>query len=100
MSGYLLTPAADTDLEEIWQHVNGSGGAARANALDDEPHAALQRLGEFPDIGRPRDDLADERLRVWAVFSFLIVYRPETRPVQIIRVLHGARDIQALMGAD
>lgn len=100
MSGYLLTPAADADLEEIWQYVLGSGGVSRADTLEDELRAAMQRLGAFPDMGHARDDLADERLRIWTVSGLLIVYRPETRPVQVIRVLHGARDIQALMGGD
>ena len=43
-----------------------------------------------------RDDLADETLRVWTVHSYLMIYRPETRPLQIVRVLSGYRDIATL----
>jgi len=50
-------------------------------------------VGAQPGIGHVRDDLADESLRVWAVFSYLIIYRTDTKPVQIIRVIHGARDV-------
>ena len=32
------------------------------------------------------------------VRKFLIVYRSEARPIQIVRVLHGARDVQAILG--
>jgi plasmid stabilization system protein ParE len=98
MSGYQLTPAADADLEEIWQYVCESSGAVRANALEDELHTAMDTLGKSPGIGHLRHDLADEALRIWTVHKFLIVYRPEIRPVQVVRVLHGARDLQAILG--
>jgi len=98
MSGYLLTPAADADLEEIWQYVSENSGVSRANALEDELHAAMHRLGESPGMGHLRHDLADEMLRFWTVHKFLIVYRPEKQPVQVVRVLHGARDVQAILG--
>lgn len=98
MSGYLVTLAADADLEEIWQYVCEESGESRANALEDQLHAAMHRVGASPGLGHLRHDLADEALRFWSVHKFLIVYRPETRPVQIVRVLHGARDVQAILG--
>lgn len=100
MSGYLLTAAADADLEEIWRYVSDKDGASRADALEDELHAAMRRLGGSRKMGHLRHDLADEDLRVWTVHKFLIVYRPETRPVQVVRVLHGARDVGAILGGE
>lgn len=97
MARYVVTPAADTDLNEIWQYVFGESGQRRADALELQLHKDMQRIGRHPGIGHVREDLADEHLRVWSTHRFLIVYRPQTRPVQIIRVLHGARDIAALM---
>ena len=44
-----------------------------------------------------RHDLGDETLRVWVVFSYLIIYRPNTKPLQIVRVVHGARDMPSTM---
>lgn len=100
MTRYLLTPAADADIEEIWQYVAANSGSPRADTLEDELHAAMERLGEMPGIGHLRHDLADEALRFLGVHKFLIIYRPDTRPVQIIRVLHGARDVQAILSSD
>jgi len=57
----------------------------------------MVKLGEFPMLGRVREDLSDEVMRVFVVHRFLIVYRPETQPVQIVRVLHGARDVEAIL---
>ena len=97
MSGYLLTPAADADIEEIWQYVAASSGESRADALERELHAAMRRLGEMPGIGHPRHDLADEPLCFFSVHNFLVIFRPETRPIQVVRVLHGARDVHAIL---
>ena len=57
----------------------------------------MRRLAEFPRTGHFREDLADKSLRFWPVYSYLIVYRPESRPLQIIRVLHGARDVRRIL---
>jgi plasmid stabilization system protein ParE len=32
------------------------------------------------------------------VRNYLIIYRSETKLIQVVRVLHGARDVQALLG--
>ena len=40
----------------------------------------------------------DKRHRFFLVYSYLIVYRHETKPLQIIRVLHAARDVQSILG--
>lgn len=56
----------------------------------------MHRLVDHPGLGHVRDDLADETLRVWPVHSYLVIYRPETTPLQIVRVLSGYRDIAAL----
>jgi plasmid stabilization system protein ParE len=44
-----------------------------------------------------REELADRRHRFFLVYSYLIIYRLETKPLQIIRVLHAARDVQSIL---
>ncbi len=97
MSGYQLTPQADADLDELWAYVSANSGVVAANRLEDELHAAMHRLAKMPGMGHLREDLADEPLRFWPVHEFLIIYRPQTMPVQVIRVLHGARDVAAIL---
>jgi antitoxin ParD1/3/4/toxin ParE1/3/4 len=46
------------------------------------------------------DDLDDETLRVWPVHSYLIVYRPEQKPIEIVRVVSGFRDLFTLFAAE
>ena len=57
----------------------------------------MRRLARSPEIGHLREDLADEPLQFWPVYSYLIIYRPQTRPIQILRILHGSRDIRAIL---
>jgi toxin ParE1/3/4 len=52
-------------------------------------------LSQLPEIGKRRFDLAPG-LRSLAVGNYVIFYRPVSEGIQIIRVLHGARDIPSL----
>lgn len=56
------------------------------------------KLAKNPGIGHRRDELADKRHRFFLVYSYLIVYRHENKPLQIVRVLHAARDVQSILG--
>lgn len=96
--GYRLTPAADADLDELWTYVATNSGRAEADSLEDKLHAAMHQLGTMPGMGHRREDLADEPLRFWSVHRVLIIYRAETSPIQVVRVLHGARDVRAVLG--
>jgi antitoxin ParD1/3/4/toxin ParE1/3/4 len=60
----------------------------------------MAKLARTPGMGHLREDLADEPLKFWPVYSYLIIYRPETRPLQIVRVLHGARDLRRLLSSE
>ncbi len=51
----------------------------------------------MPGMGHRRSDLGDDSLRIWPVFSYLIVYRPETNPLEIVRVVSGYRDLAPLL---
>ena len=53
----------------------------------------MVRLAEMPGLGHERDDLADDVLRAWVVYSYLIIYRPDTTPLQIVRIISGYRDV-------
>jgi len=95
MSGFLLSPAARQDLHDIWDYIAGDSVPAADRFLK-RIHDVIQKLITMPSLGIVHEDLADETLRVWPVKSYLIVYRPETRPLQIVRVVSGFRDLPAL----
>lgn len=36
-------------------------------------------------------------VRFFAVYEYLIVYRPDTKPVQVVSILHGHRDVEQIL---
>jgi len=47
--------------------------------------------------GHWRKDLTDEPVKFLPVYSYLIVYRPDTKPLQIVAILHGNRNLKELL---
>ncbi len=96
MKRWLLSPAATADLEGIAafleEHAPHARGAVLTGLRD-----AMRRIAKTPGIGHPREDLADEPLRFVVVWSYLVVYRPSS-PVEVVRVLHGSRDVIQALG--
>ena len=100
MARFVLTRAARADVAEIAAYIHNHGSPEAAKRVGEELRRAMQKLAEIPGMGHLRNDLADESLRVWSVYSYLILYRPESTPLQVIRVLHGARDVETIIESD
>lgn len=47
-------------------------------------------------MGHRRAEIRDERYRVWSVHSYLIIYRPDTSPLNVVRIVSGYRDLKQL----
>lgn len=94
---FVLTPRAEQDIGDIWDYIALDNMDAADRVLNTLEEAIL-RLAKTPGIGHLREDLADRRHRFFLVYSYLIVYRFETKPLQIIRVIHTARDVQSILG--
>lgn len=99
MSRFVLTPAARGDLEEIVDFIAKDSPDA-AQRVRRGLRDAMRVLARTPEMGHFRRDLSDEPLRFWQVYSFLIIYRPETRPLQVVRVLRAARDVRTILLSD
>jgi plasmid stabilization system protein ParE len=96
MKRYVLTDDAERDLARIVDLI-AEDRPNTALKVFDRFHSAMRRLANYPGIGHTRDDIADESLRVWSVHKWLIIYRPLSKPLEVIRILHGARDIAAIL---
>ena len=96
MTRYRLSPEAQGDLTDIKQYLMGEGRARLARYVLGEIRAGLQFLAANPGAGHSREDLTDEPVKFWPVFSYLIVYDPAMRPLGVARVLHGSQDLKAL----
>jgi toxin ParE1/3/4 len=92
-------PAAENDLAEIADFLASKSPRSALRFLD-AAEAAFTRLLDIPALGgvyessNPRLD----GLRVWPVPGFpnyLIFYRPAEHGIEVVRVLHGARDLES-----
>jgi toxin ParE1/3/4 len=93
---YRLSPEAERDLDDIKRYLTEQGGVPLARHVLGEIRLALRFLSATPGAGHTRDDLTDEPVKFWGVFSYLIVYDPIMRPLGIARVLHGSQDLEAM----
>jgi antitoxin ParD1/3/4/toxin ParE1/3/4 len=97
MSGFVLTPEAEADLQDIWSYIAPDNLDA-ADKLETDIKTACIWLAAKPERGHFRRDLTGKPVRFWTVRKrYLVVYDPVTKPLQIIRILHGARDTENLL---
>ena len=95
--GYVFTPLAEADLDDIWDYVAERFGFDLADGVLESLHRAFQLLAENPGIGHTREDIAPPPYSFWTVEPSLIALRPDVRPVQIVRVVRGERDWSGLL---
>ena len=93
MDGYFFTPRAELDLAEIVDYLGPMSGAA------EKPEMAVQsrcrQLVSFPEFGQNRDEL-EPGLRCVMAGKYLIYYKLGLDQVQIVRILHGSRDVDSI----
>ncbi len=94
----ILSPRARRELLAAvrWIAKDDSGAAeALLQAVD----KAGQVIGQHPDFGRFRRDLAEPPHRFVALtgFPYVIVYNADRKPPLIVHIVHGARDLPELL---
>jgi toxin ParE1/3/4 len=89
-------PLAALDILDIWDYI-AEDDIAAADRWVDDLDATLRSLATQPMMGRSRDDLA-EGLRSLPFRRYVIFYLPIDDGIDVVRVLHGARDIDAVLG--
>ena len=97
MPRVLRKPLARTDLLDIWNYV-ADDSPAKADRLLDAINKHCQTLARFPRMGRPRTELG-RSLRSFPVGNYVIFYREVSKGIEIIRVLHGAQDIEGIISS-
>jgi toxin ParE1/3/4 len=91
-------PRARTDIADIWDYI-AEDSEVRADAFIDRIDQKFQALADQPDMGRTRSEL-EEGLRSFPVGRYVIFYLSKPGGIEIVRVLHGARDLIAIFDSD
>lgn len=94
MPRLLKRPEAESDLDEIWWYI-AQDSPLHADRFLDHIQERCLALADFPHMGTRRDELK-KGLRGYAVGNYLVFYFPLEDGVDVVRVLHGSRDIESL----
>ena len=95
---FVLTPAAVEDLQEILLDIAADNPRA-AERLRLKFLEAFEALAQAPGAGHYHDELMDRRYRFSNLSSYVICYAWEPMPIQILAVVHGARDLAAFFAS-
>ena len=93
-----VTDTAQGDLLEIWSFIARDNPKA-ADKLLTTITKQFDKLLKFPEIGRQRNELL-LHLRSIAVKNYVIFYQLTDKYVEIVRVLHGGRDIRRIFAEE
>ena len=93
----IIAAEAQDDLDSIAEFIARDNLVA-AEQFIDRLAGIFGRLCEAPGIGSPRDELMPG-LRGRAFGSYIVYYRMGCDSIEIIRVVHSARDQTKLFGA-
>lgn len=93
-----IRPKAKSDLADIWDYI-ADDSEQRADSFLDLIEEKIDTLAKNPLIGRGRNELV-EGLRSWAIKPYVVFYLPLPDGVEVIRVLHGARDMENIFLED
>jgi toxin ParE1/3/4 len=91
-------PLADTDILEIWDFIADDSVSA-ADRWVDHLGEQFRLLATQPMMGRARDELAPG-VRSFPFGRYVVFYVPLDGGIDVVRVLNGARDIDAVFSPE
>jgi len=94
---YVLAPEAAHDLVQVWLYIKRESSLKIADRVQAAIREQILSLAKSPGIGHWRKDLTDEAVKFFPVYSYLIVYRPDTKPLHVVAILQGRRDLQQVL---
>jgi toxin ParE1/3/4 len=92
MPRLLIKPLAEQDLDGIWDYI-AIDDQDRAEKVLRTLYSKMGTLAHNPYIGRERREI-EAGLRSFPVGSYVVFYYPLSDGIEVVRVLHGARDIR------
>jgi plasmid stabilization system protein ParE len=93
---YDLIKEVQMDLFEIWRRI-AEDSIELAERVEGEFYDRFASLGEMPGQGHTRKDLTKRPFLFFPLYSYLIVYRGDLKPIRIVAVLRGARNVKRIL---
>jgi toxin ParE1/3/4 len=103
MARVLIRITARRDLTDHFVFFGENASVEVARRFLDSSNSTFQELAQMPEIGVSRTFRNPKyaSVRMWPVKGFdkyLVFYRPLEDGIEVLRVIHGARDIEKLFG--
>lgn len=95
MTGYLLSPAAQADLGEIWDYSARNWGAEQADRYIRAIRSACEALAAGPTRGRPIDEIRPGYRKLAGQLHFLFYRVTDSGLIDVVRILHQRMDVAA-----
>lgn len=83
---------AEQDYRDVWRYI-ASDNPDAADRLLRRIDAKLELYALNPSMGTMRDNLAPG-LRSFSMGNYLVFYRAGTDGIELVRLLHGARELK------
>ena len=96
-SSYQLSALARLDLLQIWNYLADHASIEVADKASADIESGIREVAKLPSLGHKREDLTKRHVLFYLVHSYLIIYRPDKKPLHVIRVVHAARDVARLL---
>jgi toxin ParE1/3/4 len=94
MAVIIKRPLAELDLLDIWEFI-AENSPDRADEFLDRLEGKLQTLALHPGMGKRREELL-AGLRSFPMGNYVVFYREIDDGIDVIRILHGSRDIEEI----
>lgn len=91
-------PLAAADILDIWDFI-AEDSIDQADRWVDRLDEKLALLATQPLMGRARDELATN-VRSFPFGRYVIFYAPMEHGIDVVRVLHSARDVYSVFAED
>ena len=89
-------PKAAADMLRIWFYI-ARDNAEIADRVEDELHEKFEALSKQPGLGHRRTDYTKSDVLFFPIYSYLIAYRPQTEPLEVVAVVHGSRQLKKVL---
>jgi plasmid stabilization system protein ParE len=98
LSRFSLTARAWRELDAVWRYI-AKHSERHADLVEDAILATCKAAAEMPALGHRRPGIGNPRVLFLAVpnyENYFIAYLLDSKPLQVVRVVHGARDVPRL----
>jgi len=94
MAVILKRPLAELDLMDIWDYI-ADDSPDRADNFLSQIESKLMTLAQNSGLGRQRPELLPN-LRSFSIGNYIVFYQQIDGGIDVIRLLHGSRDIEGI----